>query len=163
MLAESMVVLGKGSAVVCAVGVHTRTGEAEEKLFEDDGEGTPLQRKLERVSDLIGKIGTYVAILTFVALACNAIITKFVNGEVLLSVSLTNSLVDALVLSITIIVVAVPEGLPLAVTISLAYSVNQMKQENNLVRRLEAAETMGGANEVCTDKTGTLTKNEMNV
>ena len=54
-------------------------------------------------------------------------------------------------------VVAVPEGLPLAVTLSLAYSVNEMKKENNLVRRLEAAETMGGANEVCTDKTGTLT------
>ncbi len=61
------------------------------------------------------------------------------------------------------IVVAVPEGLPLAVTISLAYSVMQMKKENNLVRRLDASETMGGANEICTDKTGTLTKNQMTV
>ena len=58
---------------------------------------------------------------------------------------------------------AVPEGLPLAVTISLAYSVNQMRKENNLVRRLEAAETMGGANEILTDKTGTLTENRMTV
>lgn len=60
-------------------------------------------------------------------------------------------------------VVAVPEGLPLAVTLSLAYSVNQMRKENNLVRRLEAAETMGGANEICTDKTGTLTQNKMTI
>jgi magnesium-transporting ATPase (P-type) len=68
-----------------------------------------------------------------------------------------------LILSITVVVVAVPEGLPLAVTISLAYSVKKMRKENNLVRRLDASETMGGANEVCTDKTGTLTKNQMTV
>lgn len=72
-------------------------------------------------------------------------------------------MVNYLILSITVIVVAVPEGLPLAVTISLAYSVMQMKKENNLVRRLDASETMGGANEICTDKTGTLTKNQMTV
>lgn len=76
-----------------------------------------------------------------------------------LSVSTINLLVNYLILSITVIVVAVPEGLPLAVTISLAYSVKKMRKENNLVRRLDASETMGGANEVCTDKTGTLTKN----
>lgn len=77
--------------------------------------------------------------------------------------SLLDNIIDAVILAITIIVVAVPEGLPLAVTLSLAYSVNEMKKENNLVRRLEAAETMGGANEICTDKTGTLTQNVMNV
>lgn len=74
-----------------------------------------------------------------------------------------NHLVNYLILSITVIVVAVPEGLPLAVTISLAYSVMKMKLENNLVRRLDASETMGGANEICTDKTGTLTMNKMTV
>ena len=79
------------------------------------------------------------------------------------SVQTLNTLVNYLILSITVIVVAVPEGLPLAVTISLAYSVMQMKKENNLVRRLDASETMGGANEICTDKTGTLTKNQMTV
>jgi P-type E1-E2 ATPase len=76
---------------------------------------------------------------------------------------MTRGLVNAVIVGITIIVVAVPEGLPLAVTISLAYSVNQMRKENNLVRRLEAAETMGGANEILTDKTGTLTTNRMTV
>jgi P-type E1-E2 ATPase len=79
------------------------------------------------------------------------------------TVSTINLLVNYLILSITVIVVAVPEGLPLAVTISLAYSVMKMKKENNLVRRLDASETMGGANEICTDKTGTLTKNQMTV
>lgn len=70
---------------------------------------------------------------------------------------------NAVIVAITIVVVAVPEGLPLAVTISLAYSVNQMRKEHNLVRKLEAAETMGGANEILTDKTGTLTQNRMTV
>lgn len=70
---------------------------------------------------------------------------------------------NAFILGVTIVVVAVPEGLPLAVTISLAYSVGKMFKENNLVRRLDASETMGGANEICTDKTGTLTQNKMTV
>ena len=77
----------------------------------------------------------------------------------LLTIDTLNSLVSFLIIAITIIVVAVPEGLPLAVTISLAFSVMKMKDENNLVRKLEASETMGGASEICTDKTGTLTKN----
>ena len=70
---------------------------------------------------------------------------------------------DAIIISVSLIVMAVPEGLPLAVTISLAYSVGKMKDENNLVRYLSACETMGGANNICSDKTGTLTKNQMTV
>lgn len=73
------------------------------------------------------------------------------------------AVLNAFIIAITVIVVAVPEGLPLAVTISLAYSVSKMYNENNLVRSLHAAETMGGANEICTDKTGTLTQNRMTV
>lgn len=75
----------------------------------------------------------------------------------MLTLAMTSGILNAVIVGITIVVVAVPEGLPLAVTISLAYSVNQMRKENNLVRKLEAAETMGGANEILTDKTGTLT------
>lgn len=71
--------------------------------------------------------------------------------------------VEFIIISVSLIVMAVPEGLPLAVTISLAYSVGKMKDENNLVRFLAACETMGGANNICTDKTGTLTKNQMTV
>ncbi len=81
----------------------------------------------------------------------------------LLSIETLNKVVNFIIIAITVIVVAVPEGLPLAVTISLAFSVMKMKLENNLVRKLDASETMGGANEICTDKTGTLTKNQMSV
>lgn len=79
------------------------------------------------------------------------------------SLETAKGIINAFIIAVTIVVVAVPEGLPLAVTLSLAYSVNQMRKENNLVRRLEAAETMGGANEICTDKTGTLTENKMTI
>ena len=72
-------------------------------------------------------------------------------------------LCDGLIIAITVVVVAVPEGLPLAVTISLAYSVGKMYEEQNLVRKLQSSETMGNANEICTDKTGTLTQNKMTV
>lgn len=80
-----------------------------------------------------------------------------------LSLDTAKTIVEYLTIAISIIVVAVPEGLPLAVTIALAYSVGKMKDENNLVRYLSACETMGGANNICTDKTGTLTKNTMEV
>jgi Ca2+ transporting ATPase len=94
----------------------------------------------------------------------NLVITRVLSSVPLtLDLSFTHGLVNALLVGITIVVVAVPEGLPLAVTISLAYSVNQMRKEKNLVRKLEAAETMGGANEILTDKTGTLTENKMTV
>lgn len=85
------------------------------------------------------------------------------DTKTLLHIDTANSLVNFIIIAITVIVVAVPEGLPLAVTISLAFSVMKMKLENNLVRKLHASETMGGANEICTDKTGTLTKNQMTV
>ncbi len=84
------------------------------------------------------------------------------NGN-LWSIDTLSKFTNFIIIAITVIVVAVPEGLPLAVTISLAYSVMKMKLENNLVRKLDASETMGGANEICTDKTGTLTQNKMSV
>jgi P-type E1-E2 ATPase len=158
-----MVVLGQGTAIVCCVGMNTQTGEVEEKLFEDDEEGTPLQQKLETVADFIGKVGLYVAGLTFVAMTLNIVISRVLTNQQIWSLDTANGLINAVIIAITIVVVAVPEGLPLAVTLSLAYSVNQMRKENNLVRRLEAAETMGGANEICTDKTGTLTQNRMTI
>lgn len=105
-----------------------------------------------------------VAVLTFVIVTAKLFYITYYDDSVdFLTVKTFNELVNYFILSITVVVVAVPEGLPLAVTISLAYSVMKMKKENNLVRRLEASETMGGANEICTDKTGTLTKNQMTV
>lgn len=157
LLGDSMIVLGKGTAMVCAVGIQTQAGEVAEKLFQDDEEGTPLQQKLEKVASFIGNIGMYVSVLTMVAMVLNLMIGRLLSNQSLLSIAMTSGIMNAVIVGITIVVVAVPEGLPLAVTISLAYSVSQMKKENNLVRRLEAAETMGGANEILTDKTGTLT------
>jgi len=105
----------------------------------------------------------YVSVLTMISMLMNMMLTRFLSNQPLFDLGMTRGLVNAIIVGITIIVVAVPEGLPLAVTISLAYSVNQMRKEHNLVRRLEAAETMGGANEILTDKTGTLTTNRMTV
>lgn len=130
--------------------------------IEDDV--TPLQGKLETIANQIGGLGVAVSILTFVAVTVKLFIATLRDPNIdFLTVTTANTMVNYLILSITVIVVAVPEGLPMAVTISLAYSVKKMLKEKNLVRRLDASETMGGANEICTDKTGTLTKNQMTV
>jgi P-type E1-E2 ATPase len=159
LLANTLIASGSGTALVCAVGTNTRSGQAEQKLNIED-ELTPLQAKLETIADQIGGFGVKVAVITFLVVTAKLIIEVIRDDtKDFFTVSTINLLVNYLILSITVIVVAVPEGLPLAVTISLAYSVMKMKKENNLVRRLDASETMGGANEICTDKTGTLTKN----
>lgn len=159
LIAQSLIVSGQGVAIVCAVGANTRAGMAVEKLNIEE-EPTPLQTKLETIANEIGKLGVYVSLLTFVAMTINLIVkTLYDDEKTLISMDTLNAVIGYVIISITIIVVAVPEGLPLAVTISLAFSVMKMKKENNLVRKLHASETMGGANEICTDKTGTLTKN----
>lgn len=163
ILANTLVASGSGVALVCAVGTNTRSGKAEQKLnIEDDV--TPLQAKLETIADQIGGVGVFVAIVTFLVVTGKLIwVTSMDETKDFFTMKTLGLLTNYLILSITVVVVAVPEGLPLAVTISLAYSVMKMKLENNLVRRLDASETMGGANEICTDKTGTLTKNQMTV
>lgn len=163
LLGNTLVESGTGIAIICAVGVNTRSGMAEEKLNIEEEE-TPLQLKLETIANEIGKAGVFVSILTFLAMSINLVVHTVMDNEAtLLSVETLNKFVNFIIIAITVIVVAVPEGLPLAVTISLAFSVMKMKEENNLVRKLDASETMGGANEICTDKTGTLTKNQMSV
>ena len=163
LLANTLVASGSGVAIICAVGENSRSGQAEQKLNIEE-EITPLQHKLETIANQIGGVGVLVAVLTFVIVTAKLFYVQYYDETMdFFTVQTLNTLVNYLILSITVIVVAVPEGLPLAVTISLAYSVMQMKKENNLVRRLDASETMGGANEICTDKTGTLTKNQMTV
>lgn len=162
LLAKSTIMSGKGVGIVCCVGENSQNGQAERKL-DIDTEVTPLQAKLEIIADFIGWIGIYAATLTFFASVINMLVFKYLNEEDIFVVETLNRVMDSVVLSITIVVVAVPEGLPLAVTISLAYSVMKMKEENNLVRRLDASETMGGADQICSDKTGTLTQNKMSV
>ena len=153
--------------MVCAVGVNSRSGMAEEKLQTEEDQ-TPLQQKLESIANSLAKFGAVFAIFAFV-LGCGRIIISNVwfppkDVENVWEAGRTIGLfLQALISGVTVVVIAVPEGLPLAVTISFAFSVMKMKNENNLVRKLQSSETMGGANEICTDKTGTLTKNQMTV
>jgi len=160
MLSGAKVEEGNGSMIICAVGKYSSSGETESMLQEASDE-TPLQKKLEIIADSIGKIGFYVALATFLILILYVIYESAKRGA--WDGESFRGVIDSFIIAVTIVVVAVPEGLPLAVTLSLAYSVEKMKDEKNLVRHLQACETMGGATDVCTDKTGTLTKNRMSV
>lgn len=104
-----------------------------------------------------------VAKLVFGAMLIHLTIDELYHGNNLFTMDNVSHIVEYFIIAVTVVVVAVPEGLPLAVTIALAYSVGKMKDENNLVRVLATCETMGGANNICSDKTGTLTKNDMEV
>ncbi|XP_022745023.1 putative calcium-transporting ATPase 11, plasma membrane-type [Durio zibethinus] len=153
---------GSAKMLVTAVGMRTEWGKLMETLNEAGEDETPLQVKLNGVATIIGKIGLAFAVLTFVVLTVRFLIEKALKNE------FTNwSSTDALTLlnyfaiAVTIIVVAIPEGLPLAVTLSLAFAMKQLMDERALVRHLSACETMGSASCICTDKTGTLTTNYM--
>lgn len=106
-------------------------------------EPTPLQQKLERISSFTDKLGLYASLLIFTALVMNHIVKRILNGESIYTVETVQTVLDSLVIATAILFVTNSEELPSVVTVSLAYSVNIMKQENNLVHRLEAAETMG--------------------
>lgn len=165
LISGSRILDGNGSMLVLAVGRRSQYGILKAALQQEQDE-TPLQIKLSHLAEQIGHVGMYAAIATFVCMIGHLIhgLTKtdsFVGS--LFSLNTLHELVDAFIVSVSIIVVAVPEGLPLAVTIALAYSVGKMRDENNLVRYLQACETMGGADNICSDKTGTLTKNIMSV
>jgi len=164
LLAKTFVKTGEGIAIVASVGVNTRAGMAGVKLDMED-EQTPLQEKLETIANQIGKVGLSVAVLTFIAMTVKYTLDQTVwmetarpdccstssceiqtdKDQCFTTMSLVKEVVHFFIIAITVVVVAMPEGLPLAVTISLAYSVMKMKQENNLVRKLDASETMGGA------------------
>ena len=160
MIGSCLITQGSGRMVATSVGEHSIYGDILMTLQEVDTL-TPLQEKLNIMAKLIGYIGMAVAGLTFMTL----IIKFFVNhdAEFIKNPASYVVWVDFLILAVTIIVVAVPEGLPLAVTISLAYSMKQMIYDQCLVRKLEACETMGGVSNICSDKTGTLTLNQMRV
>ncbi|CEM28830.1 unnamed protein product [Vitrella brassicaformis CCMP3155] len=155
---------GSGTFLVVSVGINSQVGRLMQ-LLQTAPEATPLQQKLEKIARDIGKAGLAAALLTLLALLLQYwIIYALAEPEDRDDASsIASEHVDFFVVAITVVVVAVPEGLPLAVTISLAYSISKMLADQNWVRRLAACETMGGANEVCSDKTGTLTKNRMTV
>eukprot|EP00698_Gefionella_okellyi_P009109 TRINITY_DN228_c0_g1_i1.p1 TRINITY_DN228_c0_g1~~TRINITY_DN228_c0_g1_i1.p1 ORF type:complete len:1015 (-),score=272.16 TRINITY_DN228_c0_g1_i1:297-3341(-) len=159
MLSGCQVTAGAGYMMVTGVGIYSEWGMTLSKLTEER-ENTPLQDNLEAVATSISKVGVAVAALTFIALLIIWIVHVATQG---FTVSKLGEVVNFFIIGVAIIAVAVPEGLPLAVTISLAYSMKKMMNENNLVRHLEACETMGGATNICSDKTGTLTQNMMTV
>lgn len=160
LLSGSQISDGAALAVVLAVGANSFLGKNMASIVSEEEDETPLQKKLNYIAEFIGKIGLAMALLTFLVLLgyqIYDIVTKGWKPENL------EGIVKGFIVAVTIVVVAVPEGLPLAVTLSLAFSVNEMKKENNLVRHLDASETMGQATNICTDKTGTLTQNVMKV
>ncbi|KAI8800516.1 hypothetical protein BJ742DRAFT_860020 [Cladochytrium replicatum] len=168
---------GSGTFLVAAVGPRSSGGQIQELLNEAQGEETVLQLKLKVVAVLIGKVGVAAGILTFVGLTIRWAI-DFANGSPThgntcatyssaessnMTLMRLQDLAENFVIGISIVVVAVPEGLPLAVTISLAFSMFKMIRDKCFVRHLDASETMGEATCICTDKTGTLTENRMTV
>ncbi|MBA2644803.1 MAG: calcium-translocating P-type ATPase, PMCA-type, partial [Solirubrobacterales bacterium] len=159
LFGSSRVLDGSGRAVVSGVGDATVFGKVRREIGERD-KTTPLQERLEDLAGKIGKFGTYAAVFTFVALVASGLLRDEVE-QIGFNADTLEFLLEALTIAITIIVVAVPEGLPLAVTLSLAYTTRKMAQDKALVRELAACETMGAATIVCSDKTGTLTTGAM--
>jgi Ca2+ transporting ATPase len=164
LISSSKLMSGQGLMVVCAVGVNSYYGKLKLKIQQDQDD-TPLQIKLTDLADAVGNVGMYAAGATFAAMFLHYLYDCFVEGfiETFISTETIHEIIEYFIIAVSIVVVAVPEGLPLSVTIALAYSVGKMKDENNLVRYLQACETMGGADNICSDKTGTLTKNLMTV
>ena len=155
------VVEGSGSAIVIAIGEYSQKGIIKGTIDNAQEENkTPLENKLNIIADLIGYFGLGSAVITFIALCIQLTVEYFTNKE-LTTMEIVNKILKILILCVSIIVVAIPEGLPLAVTLSLAFSIKKLMDRNNLVRKMHACETMGGANYICTDKTGTLTENQM--
>lgn len=126
-------------------------------------EKSVLQAKLTKLAIQIGYAGSTIAVLTVAILVIQFCVRTFVIQNLPWKSTYFNDLVKHFIIGVTVLVVAVPEGLPLAVTLSLAYSVKKMMKDNNLVRHLDACETMGNATAICSDKTGTLTTNRMTV
>eukprot|EP01134_Creolimax_fragrantissima_P008573 CFRG8573T1 len=157
----SQVMDGVGKMLITAVGTGSFYGKAMMGLRVET-ESTPLQDKLEDLANQIGFFGLVMAVITVTCLVARESYTYYIN-DMALDEHFVSALVRFLITGITILVVAIPEGLPLAVTMALAYSTIKMLEDNNLVRKLEACETMGGATTICSDKTGTLTQNKMTV
>ncbi|KAF8014446.1 hypothetical protein BT93_H0313 [Corymbia citriodora subsp. variegata] len=162
---------GYAQMLVTSVGMNTTWGEMMSSISRDNSEQTPLQDRLNKLTSLIGKVGLVVAFLVLVVLLIRYFTgntqdengnREFIAGQTT-GDDIMNSVVSIIAAAVTIVVVAIPEGLPLAVTLTLAYSMKRMMADQAMVRKLSACETMGSATTICTDKTGTLTMNQMKV
>ncbi|XP_074564256.1 calcium-transporting ATPase 5, plasma membrane-type-like [Curcuma longa] len=171
LMAGCKVADGYGNMLVTAVGMNTEWGILMASISEDNGEETPLQVRLNGLATFIGIVGLTVAGIVLVVLFVRYFTgnskdpdgtVQFVKGQTSTKAAI-NGAINLFTVAVTIVVVAVPEGLPLAVTLTLAYSMRKMMTDKALVRRLSACETMGSATTICSDKTGTLTRNEMTI
>ena len=162
ILRSTMVMNGNGVAVVTAVGDETEIGKVARKATEMTAVKTPLNIQLSKLAKLISKIGTAVSVSAFVIFLTHDIMTNplWQGTDYLAMAEVT---LNYFMMAVTLIVMAVPEGLPMAVTLALALNMRRMLKSNNLVRKLHACETMGAVTVICTDKTGTLTQNKMQV
>ena len=162
LLRSSMVMGGMGRYVVTAVGDATEIGHVARQATELTGVKTPLNIQLDRLAKLISKIGSVVATASFLIFLIHDMLTNdlWQTNDYL---GMFEIVLRYFMMAVTLIVMAVPEGLPMAVTLSLALNMRRMLKSNNLVRKLQASETMGAVTVICTDKTGTLTENRMTV
>lgn len=162
ILRSTMVMNGRGEFVVTAVGDATEIGKVAKKSTEHTSVETPLHMQLDKLAKMISKVGSVVSVAAFFIFLIHDILTNpawggkdyFYMAEIVLKYFM---------MAVTLIVMAVPEGLPMAITLSLALNMRRMLKSNNLVRKLHACETMGAVTVICTDKTGTLTQNKMQV
>lgn len=159
VLKGTKVMEGHGIFRVTAVGDKTENGKVFVAAQIDDSVKTPLNEQLDGLSDLITKLSYGFAALVVVG----RLLIYFLGDNSMEWAHITAYVLQTLMIAVTLIVVAVPEGLPMAVTLSLAYSMRRMLKTNNLVRKMHACETMGATTVICTDKTGTLTQNQMSV
>ncbi|KAL2043042.1 hypothetical protein N7G274_004101 [Stereocaulon virgatum] len=160
IISGSKVLEGVGTYLVTSVGVNSSYGKIMMDL-QTGNDDTPLQKKLANMANWIGYLGTAAAGTLFFILLARFLAN--LSGNTASPALKGSAFLDILIVAITIIVVAVPEGLPVAVTLALSFATKQMLKENNLVRQLRACETMGNATTICSDKTGTLTQNKMTV
>jgi len=153
---------GDAHVLVCATGPNSQSGVTMMQIqeIEQEQEKSPLEKKLDKVAVLLTWLGAGGAILTFLVLLIFWSVDVAKDGYKKTDL---NKLVGHFMVAVTIFICAVPEGLPLAVTLSLGFSMKKMMKDNNFVRHLNACETMGGATTICSDKTGTLTQNKMTV
>lgn len=162
LLRSSMVMGGSGRYVVMAIGDETEIGHVARQATELTGVKTPLNIQLDKLAKLISKVGSGLSIAAFFAFLIHDLLTNDL-WHTTDYLSMAEVVLRYFMMAVTLIVMAVPEGLPMAVTLALALNMRRMLKSNNLVRKLQASETMGAVTTICTDKTGTLTENRMTV